>query len=276
VRRQSRRFASIAVASITVVAITATTASAGGRAGSLHKAPLSPKAIYSAGVPNVAEPSGMSPPTASALPGYQLTYVNDFLGTSLPKGWGPFNGIPQGDNQSEWSPSHVVVGGGVMRLITSQDSTGKWVTGGVSQFGVGHTYGAYFVRSRVTGPGPDQNEMLWPDANVWPPEVDFNEMGYPTTSTSWTVHFGHGSSFVQETGAFDMEKWHTFGVIWTPTSMTFTMDGHTWGSITNVHVIPHIKMSLDIQQQVWCQPDYACPTRASALEVDWVAEYQRG
>ena len=254
----------------------ATSASAGGRTGDVRKAPLSPRAIFPVGVRSALEPSGMSPPTATALSGYRLSYVTDFVGRALPKGWGKFNGVPNGDDQNRWAPSHVTVGSGMMRLITSRGATGSWVAGGVSQFGVGHTYGAYFVRSRVTGPGPDQNEMLWPVAHVWPPEVDFNETGYSTTSTSWTVHYGHGNAFMQETGTFAMTRWHTWGVIWTPTSLTFTMDGHSWGRITNTRVIPHIKMSLDIQQQVWCQPNYACPTRASALEIDWVAEYVRG
>src|SRR3974390_1284933 len=96
-RRQSRRLASAAVAVLTVITITASTASAGGRAGNLHKAPLSPKAIYSAGVLDAAEPSGMAPPPAGALSGYKLTYVNDFLGGSLPTGGGKVNRLPQGD-----------------------------------------------------------------------------------------------------------------------------------------------------------------------------------
>ena len=140
---------------------------------------------------------GSRRPRRSRCGGYRRTYTVDFGGRTLPTGWGTFNGIPQGDNQSRWLPSHVVVSGGLVRLIASKDASGQWVTGGISQYSVHRAYGAYFVRSRVTGPGPDQNEMLWPVAPVWPPEVDFNEMGNSTTSTSWTVHYGHGSAFVQ-------------------------------------------------------------------------------
>lgn len=224
------------------------------------------------------EPSGLAPPPANALRGYRLTYKTDFGGRSLPTGWGTFDGLPQGDNQSRWLPSHVVVSGGVVRLIASRDAAlgGKWVTGGISQYSVHRTYGAYFIRSRVTGPGPDQNEMLWPAAPVWPPEVDINEMGNSTSSTSWTVHYGRGSAFVQTTRRFNMERWHTWGVIWTPHSMIFTIDGRSWGTLTSWAAIPHQQMMLDVQQQVWCQPRLACPTRASAIEVDWVAEYARG
>ena len=232
-------------------------------------------AEYPVGIRDRAEPSGIAPPPANALAGYHRTYATDFGGTALPKGWGTFDGIPMGDNQSQWRPSHVIVSGGLVRLIASKDAAGQWITGGIGQFDLGRAYGAYFVRSRVTGPGPDQNEMLWPVAPVWPPEVDFNEMGYSTTSTSWTVHYGHGSAFVQTTRSFNMERWHTWGLIWTPTSMTFTIDGRSWGVLTNYAEIPHQKMTLDVQQQVWCHPDLACPKRASAIEVDWVAEYAK-
>jgi len=233
------------------------------------------RAEFPVGTRDAREPSGIAPPPADALVGYQRTYLTDFAGQTLPQGWGTFAGIPSGDNQSQWLPSHVVVSGGMVRLIASKDAAGQWVTGGISQSSVGRAYGAYFVRSRVTGPGPDENEMLWPVAPVWPPEVDFNEMGYATTATAWTVHYGHGSAFVQTTHRVNMERWHTWGLIWTPQSMTFTIDGRPWGVLTDYAEIPHQKMMLDVQQQVWCQPDLACPKRASAIEVDWVAEYAK-
>ena len=270
-RRRLRRLSAVVATLVAGGAILATTPSGASSDATQHAA----RAVYPVGIKNVKEPSGLAPPSATALAGYKLTYETDFTGRRLPKGWGTFNGIPQGDNQSRWLPSHVVVGANMVRLIASRDAKlgGRWVTGGVSQYSVGRLYGAYFIRSRVTGPGPDQNEMLWPVAPVWPPEVDFNETGFPTSSTSWTVHFGHGSAFVQTTRNFDMERWHTWGVIWTPKVMTFTGDGRSRGSLTNYGVIPHQKMMLDMQQQVWCQPRLACPSKASALEVDWVAEY---
>jgi Glycosyl hydrolases family 16 len=275
-RQRTRRLSVAAAALITVSMLAATTPSgATPHAGRATQA--STKGIgdqpFPVGVRAAHEPSGIAPPSATALAGYRRTYTQDFAGHALPKGWGTFDGVPEGDNQSHWLPSHVVVSSGLVRLIASKDASGQWVTGGVSQFSVGRAYGAYFIRSRVTGPGPDQNEMLWPVAPVWPPEVDFNEMGYSTKSTSWTVHYGHGSAFTQTTRSFNMERWHTWGLIWTPKKMTFIIDGHSWGTLTNFAQIPHQKMMLDVQQQVWCHPRLACPTRASALEVDWVAEY---
>jgi Glycosyl hydrolases family 16 len=276
-RRRARR-TSATVAAVLAMSLLVVTTPSGAASHTLASQPGYPRiarAQFPVGVRDASEPSGAAPPLASSLPGYQRVYTTDFSGSALPSGWGTFAGVPSGDDQSRWLPSHVVVSGGVVRLIASKDAGGGWVTGGIGQFGVGRAYGAYFVRSRVTAPGPDEDEMLWPVAPVWPPEVDFNEMGNSGTSTSWTVHYGHGNTFVQTTRNFNMERWHTWGLIWTPTSMTFTIDGHPWGVLTRYAEIPHQKMTLDVQQQVWCQPDLACPTRATSLEVDWVAEFAK-
>ena len=81
----------------------------------------------------------------------------------------------------------------------------------------------------MTGPGPDQNEMLWPVAPVWPPEVDFNEMGYSTNVDVLDRPLRPRLGVRADDASFNMERWHTWGLIWTPTSMTFTIDGEVLG-----------------------------------------------
>ncbi len=213
--------------------------------------------------------------------GYVLSYRNDFSHRGLPSEWGKFNGVPSGDSGSEWAPSHVLTGGGVVRLTTYRDPRfgGRWVSGGMCECKHGFLYGAMFVRSRVSGPGPDEAELLWPVAPVWPPEVDLNESAFATNSSSWTVHYGKGNAFVQGSHSFDLERWHTWGVIWTPRSLTFSMDGRLWGRITNHGEIPHQPMTLDIDQQTRCNVPAswaACPKHRATLEIDWVAEYRPG
>ena len=211
--------------------------------------------------------------------GYVLSYRNDFTSASLPSDWGKFAGVPSGDAGSQWAPSHVQTGGGIARLLTYRDPKfgGSWVSGGMCQCNKGRLYGAFFVRSRVTGPGPDEAELLWPVAPVWPPEVDLNESAYATNSSSWTVHYGSGNAFQQGTHSFNLERWHTFGVIWTQRSLTFSMDGRLWGRITNYAEVPHQAMTLDIDQQTRCNVPAswaACPKHPATLQVDWVAEYR--
>ncbi len=229
------------------------------------------------GIADPHEPSGMAPPSFGALArqGYQGSYINDFLGSSLPKGWLTFDGVPGGDVGGQFSSSHVSVGGGLLQLATWPDPryNGSWVTGGLCQCGLPHTYGAFFVRSRVTGPGPTIVELLWPIGDSWPPEIDFNETGGGVTSMAATVHFRPGQQQRQLKVAVNETQWHTYGVVWTPSSVSYLLDGRVWGEITQPNEISQVPMSLNIQQQTWCLSAFACPSAPQSALVDWVAEY---
>ena len=219
----------------------------------------------------------MAPPSANALSGYSQTYVTDFSGNSLPGGWYTYTGAPGGDPGGQWGDAHVTVAGGLLSLSTYQDPAynNEWVAGGLCQCGHTQTYGAYFVRSRVTGPGPTGVELLWPTVG-WPPEIDFNETGGGTGSTTATDIWGpaSGKSQNQIRLNVDMTQWHTWGVIWTPTSITYTVDGRVWGTMaTGTVSVPNVPMTLDLQQQTWCSSGWACPTSQQSMQVDWVAEY---
>jgi len=183
-----------------------------------------------------------------------------------------------GDPGAMFAPTHLTVSGGLLNINTFQDPAygGGWVTGGTCPCGIpGQTYGAYFVRSRMTGPGPTNVALLWPDANVWPPEIDFNETYGSTTATSATVHWGAGNSqYPVRLSAIDMTRWHTWGVIWTPTSITYTVDGQVWATVSNSSAqIPNIPMHLSLQSQTWCASGWACPTAPASMQVNWIAEY---
>ena len=236
--------------------------------------PSSSQGPYPVGVADASEPSGMAPPPSDALSGFTQSYVSDFSGSSLPSGWGVFTGNPGGDPGAQWASSHVTVGGGTLNLNTWKDPAynNEWVTGGLCQCGVSHTYGAYFVRSRVTGPGPSQVELLWP-SHGWPPEIDFNETDGTVGKTSATLHFGSSNGQDQRRRNMDMTQWHTWGVIWTPTAVTYTVDGQVWGSVHVASEISDVPMTLDLTQQTWCSSFWACPSAPQTMQVDWVAEY---
>ncbi|HEY5091668.1 MAG TPA: glycoside hydrolase family 16 protein [Acidimicrobiales bacterium] len=219
----------------------------------------------------------MAPPGTNDFSGYTESYVQDFTGSSVPNGWDVYSGLPGGDPGAQWGLSHVTVSGGLLSLNTWQDPAynNEWVTGGLCQCGVARTYGAYFVRSRVTGSGPTNVELLWPTSG-WPPEIDFNETSGVTSGSSattiWAIN-GSNRSQIQSTINIDMTQWHTWGVIWTPTSLKYTVDGRVWGTVTNPSGIPSVPMTLDLQQQTWCSTNFACPTAPTSMQVDWVTEY---
>jgi hypothetical protein len=229
---------------------------------------------YPVGVVSSASPSGVAPPGVNALKGYTRTYVHSFTGSTLPAGWYRFTGKPGGDPGAQFAGSHVVVQGGLLELKTYKDAAfhNEVVTGGLCQCGLAQKYGAYFVRSRDTGPGPNDAELLWPKVG-WPPEVDFNENGGDASGTSATLHFTTSNQIDQKFLTINTLQWHTWGVIWTPTAVTLVVDGREWAKYTRTSEIPQVTMTLDIEQRTACSRHFECPSAPESMLVNWVAEY---
>jgi beta-glucanase (GH16 family) len=207
------------------------------------------------------------------MAGYSEVYSSDFTGSTLPSAWDLYSGQPGGDPGAMFSNSAVTVANGLLNINAIQQG-GQWVTGGLCQCNSTNlTYGAYFVRSRMTGAGPTGVELLWPADGNWPPEIDFNETYGTTSSTMATLHYSSSNQQIQHSLSIDMTQWHTWGVIWTPSSITYTVDGAVWATVTNAADIPNTPMYLSLQTQTWCASDWACPTSPQSLQVDWVAEY---
>ena len=213
--------------------------------------------------------------TSHALRGFTLSYCSDFSGRAVPRGWFKFDGVPGGDPSGFFTRSHVSVAHGRLLIMVASrgKDASKWASGGICHCGLPRLYGAYFVRSRVTGAGPDEIDLLWPVAHVWPPEIDFNESQAHTTTTTWSVHFDGHNDVVHGGTHVNLLRWHTFGVIWAPDSIRFLIDGREWGAVTRRGAIPHQPMTLDIQNQTFCGRGTECPTRPVTMQVDWVAEF---
>ncbi len=233
---------------------------------------------YPIGVRDATAVSGMAPPGPTALAHFHQVYVTTFPGASLPPGWYLFTGPQAGSPGGHFGARHVTVHDGTLELRTFKDPTFKdaWVTGGVCQCGRPMTYGAFFVRSRVTGAGPNEVELLWPANNQWPPEIDFNETGGRVTATSSTIHWGPINQIEQRFVTVNMTRWHTWGVIWTRGEIVYTVDGQVWGTIASPEEIAHVPMTLDFEQRTLCALRRQCPTRPVSMDVAWVAEYAPG
>ena len=234
-----------------------------------------PDLVHTIGTVNIAEPSGMGPPAIDVLPGYIESYVNDFTTTGVPAGWNVFTGIPGGDPGAHFGAKHVVFAGGLLRLNTWRDPAYKnrWVTGGLCQCGLSRIYGAYFARFRVTAAGPNEVALLWPLTDKWPPEIDFSETGATDLGTTSTVHFGATDRMDHRSIHLDMKQWHTWGVVWTPTSVIYVVDGSAWATVNTPSHIPRVGMTLDFEQRAMCALGRQCPTIPVSMLIDWVAEY---
>jgi outer membrane protein OmpA-like peptidoglycan-associated protein len=115
--------------------------------------------------------------------------------------------------------------------------------------------------------------MLMPEVG-WPPEIDFNETRQSDGNTIATLHYTSADLQIYRSLNIDLAQWHTWGVVWTPTSLTYTVDGQAWGIIDSASEIPDQPMHLDITQQTWCSSGFACPTAPESTQVDWVEEYK--
>ena len=236
-------------------------------------APATPAAARS------TEGDGTSSPGSVA--GWRLTYSTDFPGNSLPSGWDAYNGEPGGDPSGNWEPSNVSVSGGALHLMATSSAQG-----GVAFYGNPQTYGMYLVRMKADyEPGLSINNLaiLWPSQQgVWPPEVDFfQDLGGSRQSFSASLHVGpdgNGSCcvIVSPTQDSNGTAWHTYGVQWTPSAITYTIDGQVWASVSRSSLSspaqwPTIPMNLTLQSQnqASAQPSGTIET----MTVAWVAEY---
>jgi Glycosyl hydrolases family 16 len=222
---------------------------------------------------------GSSPPGSVA--GWRLTYSTDFPGNSLPSGWVAYNGEPGGDPYGNWDSSNVSVSGGALHLLATPSAQG-----GVQFYGNPQTYGMYLVRMKGDDePGLSINNLaiLWPSQQgVWPPEVDFfQDLGGSRQSFSASLHVGPDGNggccvIASPTQDSDGTTWHTYGVQWTPSAITYTIDGRVWASVSRSSLSPPAQwptipmiLTLQSQNQAAAQPSGTIET----MTVAWVAEY---
>lgn len=211
------------------------------------------------------------------FPGYRMVFSDTFSGPTLnTKAWGVYNG--PGNSHGPRSAQNTFVSNGMLVLRTTKIN-GVWYGAGVSAAKANiQTYGRYLVRLRFAkGYGVRAVALLWPQAKMWPPEVDFFET--PATianrdMTTMTNHYGPGNNMQRAKVTADFTQWHTVGVDWTPTSITYTLDGVTTATMTG-HV-PQQPMWLGIQTALGGptdQPNITTPPNVD-LNIDWVAIYQ--
>jgi hypothetical protein len=234
-------------------------------------------------------PSGEAIPSQAPI-GYRTVVTQDFTGTAVPSGWHPYEGQAGTDTGGWWNPSHVSVANGLLTLRTYKDPAhsgpnSAWVEGGIDQWPQGVLkYGEYLVRSRVTSAvGVTQVMLLWPNERRGiPREIDFNESNGTNESTAHLIYGRSSNPHMEQSAtmaypAVDLTQWHTWGVIVTRKTVTYTLDGRPWATMVNHE---HVAMHLALQQQVWAcnnTAERACPSSSTPAEVDfqidWVAVY---
>jgi beta-glucanase (GH16 family) len=230
---------------------------------------------------------GASSATAAstATPTWKPVYSTSFTNPLDTTTWARYNGVPVCCKTSRWSPSHLVVQGGVLNLENYRDPAfgGNWVSAGISMGrSLNQTYGKWEVRFRMDrAVGVGMCMGLWP-AQGWPPEIDFAEesarYGDRTTMTG-TLHYGAANNMVHSKLAGDFSQWHTAAVEWTPGKIVYRMDGKVWDTVTGP-MVPDEPMHLIIQTHVGTNGSTGEMPAASVdgnvdLQLDSVRVYSR-
>lgn len=249
-------------------------------------------------------PSGLLPPAVP--PGWVLAFFDDFTGTALNTSvWSVWDG-PPGGTDGWWLPSHVKVSRSVLHLQAYQDSAGisadptwaaegspvvtggtDWVCGGVG-WASGNSFPPNLIVNVAMKQAPYANLAaiaILIGASNWPPEIDFVESVNNTSTIvgfTATAHYGSGNSQVQySSAAVDMTQWGMWGVIWTPTTISYTYNNVVWKSFTNpdqsssdIYSLVQ-NMSMGLQYQTGDPGDPASDPSVTAanpmeMQVDWI------
>jgi len=270
-----------------------TTANPSSPTGTATTTPTAPPSATPAGGQDGTDPSGQNP--ATSLAGYTLAYTQEFTGSSLRSGWGAYEGVPGGETSSEaqWEPNMCTFSGGEAHFMADGiDSCGMHFSGKPQE------YGAWFARLQAT---PEQAGqlftdifLLWPDNNQWPPEIDvYEDEGNrsSTVATLWnTVGSACGSSpsssclyqYTQTNGgnggvANTDTQWHTYGVEWTPSGVSWLIDGKVIltapaSAVKSPAKQPALTMDMALQSEN-LQGSPGASTTEDTMNVDWVEQF---
>ena len=199
-----------------------------------------PTASSNAGIPDA--PASLSAPT-------NLVLADDFntgsLNTAL---WSPtwFGNTAQ-QNQTTMSASNVAVGASGLELTDAANNTGGIVSSNPDDSQPGHTGfqiapsagKPVYVEYQATLPAAANGQVAnWPalwlvGQSPWPQNGEIDVMEGLGGSEAYHIHFGTGNgSGADGPGAPAMSSpgTHTFGVMWTTTSVTFVYDGKVVGT----------------------------------------------
>lgn len=150
-------------------------------------------------------------------------------------------------------PSLVGVSNGILHIITRGDEGS-----GLCLCGAGakpdKPYGRWDVRAKASVNADHGFAiLLWPNSNVWPQDGEIDIAEFPGDNRSLlqaTVHYGSTNQKIMKFTHGNFAKWHTYSVIWRPSSIRFLLDGRTVLRVTNRAAIPTTPMHLALQAGV--------------------------
>lgn len=241
---------------------------------------------------------GQTPTTPATGDGskWVLTWQDNFTGSGTPPGWAfDTGGYGFGDKQLQWNSDDNAQLTEHDGLVITADKGGEenscWYgtcdyTAAKIQTSFAQTYGRFEARIKLP-PGPGLWPAFWmiPAATVKNPEtlgeIDVIETNnrQPYLVTGY-VHDGNLFDYrAEKVLNFPISsQFHTFGVDWTPSGITWTIDGQAYGHIKSYHNWPFDQpfiMLLDLAVGgSWPGPPNASTVFPAQMIVSWVRVYK--
>jgi beta-glucanase (GH16 family) len=222
-------------------------------------------------VATLVSPAGAAtgPTTTNPTAGMSLVFNQGFSGTALNSSvwstcyewYNPAVGCTNyGTGEIEWYlPAQDQVSGGVLHEVANETPTPgttqagatetyPYTSGMVTTFNsFSFTYGYVSVVAKLPG-GAGTWPAIWmlAENGLWPPEIDIMENYGSTNQIQTTVHWGAANTQAYAnvtTSANLTTSYNTYGVLWTPTSLTWYLNGKAVFSYSGVGV-PNTPMYL--------------------------------
>jgi hypothetical protein len=163
--------------------------------------------------------------TASRKSSWKVERTEEFTGSDLPKGCGPYSGTYAG-GKSAWSSKAVDLDKGLLTLSLQKKKTSgqPYTSGGVGCWGWAQKYGRYEIRARIpVGRGIDSNIALWPSKGgdtAW----TGLELLAPGPETAYVTNGnGKASEGARVTGDYS-DAFHTYVIEWAPKYIRMLVD----------------------------------------------------
>ena len=185
---------------------------------------------------------------------------------------------------------------GYLNLV-AEEVDGQYQTGGIETRGkFDFEYGTVECRARFLRQPAGNHTGIWmmpaPPAEKWPKsgEIDIMEhlgddkIVYETVHSWYLDDMGKTEPKGQGTVAIDNEEWNTYGVKWTPDSITYTVNGTPYLSYPNLHLADaqnaayqwpfNHSFYIILSQSLGGTGTWAGPVDNSALpavfQIDWI------
>ncbi len=188
--------------------------------------------------PDVALPTAASPAETArvATSPFSLTWTYTFTSTINTGDWNIYAGPFGSSKNTCFEKVNSFIKNGQLSLMVSQTTNGcgrKYTAGGIDTWANhAQTYGRWEVVAQFPAVfGVTGYIGIFPVNGTWPPEVDFGEViGRQPTQLYDTQHYGTASThqmdgFTFQPGTNWTTGFHTYALDWTPTTLTYYVDG---------------------------------------------------